>query len=121
MKRRQSERPKGQLARLVALGLLAGILAGAGAARDIERSFDKGRIAPVAAASAMAALPAAPSPASSPGDLDLAETHGYAMAAELGFTSRDDCRTIEPALRRGCLDYVDSRSSEAPGALDPPL
>jgi hypothetical protein len=107
------------VARLVALGLIAGVLAGAGAARDIERSFDKGRIAP-AGTPAAPAEPAAPK-ALSAGDLDLASTHGYALAAEFGFTERDDCRTVEPASRAGCLDRIADRAAAAPGALDPLL
>ena len=113
MKRRQSDRPIGHAARLVALGLLAGLLAGAGAARDIEKSFGRGRIA-----SARAVAPMAAGPVSSARDLDLASTHGYALAAELGFTGRDDCRTVEPALRPGCLDYV---ADHAAGAREPHL
>lgn len=111
MKRRRSLRPCGRLARLGALGLLAGAIAGAAAAGDIEKSYRKGRIAPAVAAAA------APEPAfaAEEDEFGLAASHGYTLAASLRFASRDECRTLAPAMRPGCLDYFAQRAA---GAMD---
>ena len=108
-RKRSARRRPGAVVRLALLGILAGTAAGMAAAGDIDASFGKGRIAPPAAA-------AAPLDPESP-----APQTGYEMASWLGLSSRDDCRTLEPPLRHGCLDYVRGRGSGAPRPLDLPL
>ena len=95
--------------RLALIGIAGGAAAGVAAAGDIQASFGKGRIAP-------AAVAAAPLDPASPAPRD-----GYERAAWLDLSNRDDCRTLEPRLRHGCLDYVRGRGSGAPGRLDLPL
>ena len=114
MKRRRSHRPGGRAARFAALGLLAGAIAGAAVAGDIEKSYRKGRVAPAAVASALPIEPA--EVAAGDDEFGLVGSHGFSLASALGFTSREDCRGIEPPLRAGCLDYVAQRRS---GALEP--
>ena len=97
-----------RIARLLLLGLLGGAVAGIAAAGDIESSFGKRRIA--AAATAPAAQTASGAP-----------EQGYELAARLRFTSRGDCRTLHPALRIGCADYVARAGAGAAGTLDLPL
>jgi hypothetical protein len=86
-------------ARLGLLGLALGALAGVAAAGDIRSSFSKGRVAPTTFASA----PQERAP--------VAARDGYELAAQLGLSARDDCRTLEPAFRHGCLDYVERRGA----------
>ena len=111
VKRRRTVRPRARAARLAALGVVAGMVAGAAAAGDIEQSYRKGRIAPLW----QAASPVDEGPpirtAVSRDELDLARTHGAALAAQLGFTGRDECATVSPQLRDGCLDHVSGRGS----------
>lgn len=95
-----------RMARLGLLGLAGGMLAGFAAAGDIA-SYGTGRVAPAAA-------PAAPLPSVQPAE-------GREVAARLGLTTRDDCRTLEPALRLGCLDHVAGRVAAAVDPLDLPL
>jgi hypothetical protein len=117
VKRRKSCSAKVRAARLAALGLLFGAIAGAAAAGDIKHSFSKGRVAPPAVVSAPApAAPAAGSDLFGPLPAD-----GYARAAELGLASRDECRTLAIGHRAGCLDYVAQRRSGGAQPIDLPL
>jgi len=114
VKRRNSCSARARAARLAALGLLFGAIAGAAAAGDIKQSFGKGRIAPAA----VDRMPAPADPAAAPSDLfGLAPVDGYGRAAELGLSSRDECRTLTLEQRAGCLDYVARRRS---GGREPP-
>ena len=109
-KRRSGRRRRrARAVRLALIGIAAGAVAGVAAAGDIEASFGKGRIAP-AAASAAPPDPQSPAPQT-----------GYETAARLGLSTRDDCRTLDPTLRHGCLDYVRGGGAGAPAPLDLPL
>lgn len=88
-------------------GLAAGALAGVAAAGDIGSSFRAGRIA-------HAAVPPIPAEPRRIAD-------GFELSAQLGLSTRDDCRTLALALRPGCADYVAGRGSAAAEPLDLPL
>jgi hypothetical protein len=112
---KRNRSPRGRLARVGVLGLLAGAIAGAAAAGDIETSYRKGRIASAAAAFSAPPEPEPP-PATAKDEFGLADSQGYTLAASLRFAERGDCRTVAAQMRSGCLDYVAKRAS---GALEP--
>jgi len=95
-------------ARLGLIGLALGAVAGVAAAGDIKSSFPGGRIAPAAAAARQEAAPTDPH-------------RGFELAAQLGLSEREDCRTLEPQLRHGCLDYVARRGPIGFDPLDAPF
>jgi hypothetical protein len=95
--------------RLALVGIATGALAGVAAAGDIRSSVARGRVAATVFAEAGAG-PALSSP-----------REGYELAARLGVTVRDDCRSLERRLRAGCLEYVDTNAGGAADGLDLPF
>jgi len=84
------------------------MVAGVAAAGDIRSSFARGRLAPAALEPI-------------PGSAAVAPEEGRELAARLGLTARDECRTIELRFRPGCLDHVAALSANAADPLDLPL
>jgi hypothetical protein len=98
--------------RLAAVGLLAGAAFGMAAAGDIHASIRDKRVAAVAPRPPVAPEAVAPAAAAGdPADPALAEAHGFALAAERGFTRLPDCRSLGAEFRVGCEAYVVDRGA----------
>jgi hypothetical protein len=104
--------------RLAAAGLLAGAVIGTAAAGDIHASIRDKRVAAVAARPPVAPQPvAAEYVAADPADPALAEAHGFALAAQRGFTRLPDCRSLGAEFQAGCEAYVVDRRGQTADAF----
>jgi hypothetical protein len=103
--------------RFAAAGLLAGAAFGMAAAGDIHASIRDKRVAAVGPRAPIAPQPvAAERAAGDAADPALAEAHGFALAAQRGFTRLPDCRSLGAEFRAGCEAYVvDRRAGSGDG------